>query len=111
VGADAGPRREFVDAFLADEGRIHVGEQQFLAPPRRRLDDRVDRRARQRGAQLDARPRERGAVAFEEEIGGDARRQPSLARISGQGLRGAGDRGVAEPGEQGIGDEGGDDGS
>ena len=42
---------EFVDALLADHGRIHVGDEQRLAPRRRRLDDHVDRRVSERGAQ------------------------------------------------------------
>ena len=42
---------KFVDAFLADHGGIHVGEQQSLAPSRRRLHDDVDRRIAKRFAQ------------------------------------------------------------
>ena len=34
---------QFVDAFLADHGGIHVGEKKLLAPERRRLHDNVDR--------------------------------------------------------------------
>ena len=50
--ADADARREFVDTFLADQGRIHIGEEQLLAPARRRLRDGVDLFAGQRGAKL-----------------------------------------------------------
>ena len=46
-GSDAGlladEIRELVEAFLADHGGIHVGEEQPLAPSRRRLHDDVDR--------------------------------------------------------------------
>ncbi len=33
---------EFVDTFLADHGRIHVGQQELLAPPLRPLHDDID---------------------------------------------------------------------
>ena len=33
---------EFVDTFLADHGRIHVGQQELLAPPLRPLHDNID---------------------------------------------------------------------
>ncbi len=42
---------EFVDALLADHGRIHVGEKQLLAPVGDRLDENIDRRRAQRQAQ------------------------------------------------------------
>ena len=54
VGAQADQRRELVDAFLADQGRVHVGHHEPLLAPRERLDDDVDRFAgeirRERGA-------------------------------------------------------------
>ena len=50
---------EFVDAFLADHGGIHVGEEQPLAPVAGELDDDVHRRAR-RGAAAPASARARG---------------------------------------------------
>ena len=54
MGADAGRRGEFVDAFLADQRRIHVGDQQPLGARRRRLDDDVA--ARFRGHRRQQRP-------------------------------------------------------
>ena len=42
---------QFVDAFLADHGGIHVGEKKLLAPRRDRLHDNVDRQVAARLAQ------------------------------------------------------------
>jgi len=42
---------QFVDAFLADHGGIHVGEKKLLAPGRPRLHDNVDRQVAPRLAQ------------------------------------------------------------
>jgi hypothetical protein len=42
---------EFVDAFLADDGGIHVGDEQALAAIGERLHHHVDRARRQSGAQ------------------------------------------------------------
>ena len=42
---------ELVDAFLADHGRIHVGQKKFLAPRRDRLHDNVDRQVAARRLQ------------------------------------------------------------
>ena len=42
---------QFVDAFLADHGGIHVGEKKLLAPERCRLHDNVDRQVAARLAQ------------------------------------------------------------
>ncbi len=42
---------QLVDAFLADHGRIHVGDQQFLAAGFCVLNDDVDRRAVDRGGE------------------------------------------------------------
>ena len=47
VVAEAHDGRELVDAFLADQGRIHVGHEQPLLAPCERLDDHVDRLARE----------------------------------------------------------------
>ena len=44
---------KLVDAFLADHGRIHVGDQQLLAAGLRLLDDDVDRRVADDAAQAD----------------------------------------------------------
>ena len=40
---EAGEVGQFVDAFLADHGGIHVGQQKLLAPVGLRLHDNVDR--------------------------------------------------------------------
>ncbi len=58
AGADAGAGREFVDAFLTDEGRIRVGDQQALFAPRERLHDDVERLVREGRF-------ERGALRFD----------------------------------------------
>ncbi len=42
---------QFVDAFLADHGGIHVGEKKLLAPRRLGLHDNVDRQVAARLAQ------------------------------------------------------------
>ena len=47
----AGEVGEFVDAFLADHGGIHVGEKKLLAPQRLRLHHDVDRQVAARLAQ------------------------------------------------------------
>ena len=54
VRLQAGKIRQFVDAFLADHGGIHVGEKKLLAPQRLRLHDNVDRQVAARLAQAGA---------------------------------------------------------
>ncbi len=75
-------RREFVDAFLADQGRVHVGHQQPLLPPLERLHDRIDRLARKMRL-------ERGALLLDlpdhDEIGGDALVEPAPALDPAEG--------------------------
>ena len=72
---DAGIVGQLVDAFDGDHGRIHVGDEQLLAPALRRLDDHVGGRERalQRGA---------GGIGREAEhdVGGKALRRASHAR-------------------------------
>ena len=48
---EAGKIRQFVDAFLADHGGIHVGQKKLLAPARLRLHHNVDRQIAARLAQ------------------------------------------------------------
>ena len=48
---------EFVDAFLADHGGVHVGEEQLLAPAGRGLAHDVDRRAAEGVAHVPAASR------------------------------------------------------
>ena len=47
----AGEIGQFVDAFLADHGGIHVGQKKLLAPGRDRLHDNVDRQVAARLSQ------------------------------------------------------------
>ncbi len=64
---------ELVDAFLADHGGVHVGEEQLLAAPGGRLDGDVEGHARQRGAQLIGDGAVVGARGgCERNVGGDA---------------------------------------
>ena len=87
---------ELVDAFLLDHGRVHVGEEQALAPLPRRLRDDVDRRSGERRAQRREAP---AAFVVEEEVGRDLAVQ-AMRRVAG-GKRAAG---LAQ---HGIGDGGG----
>ena len=112
---------QFVDALLADHGRIHVGEQQLLAPILRRLDENIDRRG------AEAKPQHRGggaaigrvgesavvAIAMrgagcERNVSGFAGRENDGRCRAGQALRGGGD----DIGRQGLrarrADQGGD---
>ena len=65
---------ELVDAFLADHGGIHVGEEQFLAPAVCGLNHHVDRPAAERRTQPLCHIPEIGAV--EGDVCGDAGRKP-----------------------------------
>ncbi|MBN9451090.1 MAG: tRNA (adenosine(37)-N6)-dimethylallyltransferase MiaA [Bosea sp.] len=85
---------ELVDAFLADHGRIHVGEEQRLAARRGRLDDDVDRGAFQRGPDIGF---ELARVdRFREEVGGDRAIEHGCAGNSGHRAGEAGEQGVAD---------------
>lgn len=95
---------QFIDAFLADHGRIHIGEQQLLAPPFQRLDENIDRRGAKakpqhgrRGAAV-GRVGERAVVAIamggagcERNIGGLAGRESQGRARAGQALGGGGE--------------------
>ncbi len=85
---------ELVDAFLADHGRIHVGEEQRLAARRRRLDDHVDRGAVQSGP--DIRFELACIVCFREEVGSDFAVERGRAGDAGQGAGKAGEKGFAD---------------
>ncbi len=68
---------EFVDTFLADHGRIHVGQQELLAPPLRPLHDNIDGGVIESGAH----PIHDGAYAgggfgLESNVGGNTRIEP-----------------------------------
>ena len=76
---------QFVDAFLADHGGIHVGEKKLLAPRRNRLHDDVDRQVAARLAQarfhgLDVLASRKG------DVDRDLVEQPF--RLAGRGQRG-----------------------
>ncbi len=65
---------EFVEHFILDDRRFEIGDEDALAPARRRLHQHVDRRAADRRA-----GRRLGLLCIvggEGEIAGDARRQP-----------------------------------
>ena len=105
--ADARFGGEFVDAFLADQRRVHIGDEQFLGAPLHGLDDDVDRIAKRQRAQVFAG---RGKVArFKEQISGDAPVEPAARGEAGQRLREAPDCGIAQRGFVGIGDKRGDE--
>ncbi len=87
---------ELVDAFLRDHGRVHVGEEQALAPLPRRLRNDVDRRSGERRAQR----RDAPAFVVEEEVGRDLavqamRRVAAGKRAAGLAQHGIGDGGRA----------------
>ena len=99
--------RELVDAFLADQGRIHIRNQEALLPISGRLDDDVDRLAAERVLERGADGLERSG---EEEIGGGAVIEPAPRIESADALRKARDMGIGEPRQTGIGDQRGGDG-
>jgi tRNA dimethylallyltransferase len=104
--ADTGEGRKFVDAFLADQGRIHIRDQEALPAMRKRLDDNVDGLTREHAF-------ERGAlgsyVSGENKIGRDALVEPAPALDAAEGLRGAIECCFAERLLRWIGDERGDE--
>ena len=109
----AGEIGQFVDAFLADHGGIHVGQKKLLAPGRDRLHDNVDRQvaARLLQAGFDRLDVVRAAdLAFEGNVDRHLVEQP--LRRSGRGENGqrAVDDGAVERGIGRIADEGGDEG-
>jgi len=85
---------ELVDAFLADHGRIHVGEEQRLAAGGRRLDDDVDRGTIQSNPDLGF---ELACVGrFREEVGSDRAVEHGGAGDAGHGAGKAGEQGFAD---------------
>ena len=74
--AQADEVSEFVDALLPDHGRIHVGDQQFLAPARRRLNDDVDRIVRDRHLQPRAQVGKVMPRSRQERVNGKIGREP-----------------------------------
>lgn len=88
---DLGPQPEkvgeFVEHLVLDDRRLHIGNEEAFAPPRRRLDQNIDARSADRGAGgLFDRCR---VDPVKHEIAGLARRQPD--RLGGN-PRGAGNR-------------------
>ena len=93
---------QFVDAFLADHGGIHVRQEQALPARRRRLDDNVDGFV----AQGDANGRfGRPFVAFEVNVGGDSPCEDPPFRLLSERPRGSIDQGVGENRAGRVGDE------
>ena len=86
--------RKFVDAFLADHGGIHVGDEQLLARGSGRLHDDVDRIAAERRAQSSASSRAslscRARKRCRRQCRGRAR--PAPAPRTANAARGAGSR-------------------
>ena len=80
--AETDKRGELVDAFLADQGRVHVGDEQRLLPSRERLNDRVDRLAVEMRLERGALLRD---VSHEHEVGGDALVEPAPALDPAEG--------------------------
>jgi tRNA dimethylallyltransferase len=103
--ADPDQGGELVDAFLADQGRIHVGDQEALLPPRQRLHDHVDRLAGD--DRLDRRPLG-PELADQDEVGGDVLAEQAPALDAGEGLRRPVDHCFAERTAREIGDQRGD---
>jgi tRNA dimethylallyltransferase len=104
--ADPGEGGKLVDAFLADERRVHIRNQQALPATRERLSDHIDRLTRERAL-------ERSPLGFEvsgeNKIGRDTLVEPAPALDAAKGLRGPVDCCFAERRPRGIGDERGDE--
>lgn len=101
--------REFVNAFLADHGGIHVGEEQALAAPRLGLDDDVDRQT----GQCLTHTLGQGCVVIaagggKGDVGRDAAIEPDGRSRHRQQRRGAGDHRLVERGRERVADQGGD---
>ncbi len=83
---------QFIDAFLADHGRIHVGEEQPLGPAGDRLHHDVEGEAGKGAAQVVG---EQAVVGIpprcERNVGGDARVENRRGTGAGQSRRGGGD--------------------
>ena len=98
---------ELVDAFLADHGRIHVGEEQRLAAAARRLHHDVDGRAGERRAHAigDSAAVDRLGVVLGA-LKGMSAAMPGSSQIGACGDRQRGarafDRGGIERGRRGI---------
>ena len=87
----AGGLRELVDAFLVDDRRIHVGDEEAFAAMRSGLHDHVDGDARERLAEAFRPPRVAGTGRrCERDVGGDGPFEPS--RDAGFGQYGSGQR-------------------
>jgi len=100
---------QFVDAFLADHGGIHVGEKKPLAPDGARLHHDVDRQIAARLAQA-VLDRLDVLAAVEGDVDRDFVEQPLRGTRRGQRGQRAVDDGGVERGVGGIADEGGDQG-
>jgi hypothetical protein len=110
---EAGEVRQFVDAFLADHGGIHVGQKKLLAPGGLRLHDNVDRQIAARLAQAvldgaDVAALE-GRMALERDIDRNFVEQPSRGAGRRQDGARAVDHGGVERGVGGVADQRGDE--
>ncbi len=104
--ADPGDIRKFVDAFLADQRRIHIRDQEPLPAMGKRLYDNVDGLVRERAVERRALDVQ---VSGKNNIGGDALVEPAPALDATEGLRGAVDCCFGERRLRWIGDERGDE--
>ena len=100
----AGEIGEFVDAFLADHGGIHVGQKKLLAPGRARLHDNVDGQIAARLAQAVFDGAE-VLAAFKGDVGGDFVEQPLRGAGRGKKSARAVDHRAIERGIGGIADQ------
>jgi len=97
----AGEIGQFVDAFLADHGGIHVGQKKLLASGRFRLHHNVDRIVAA-GLPQPLGDQARFLVACKGNIGGDLVMQPGgLGRGRQDGARCIDRRAVERPGRSG----------
>ena len=100
--------RQFVDALLADHGRIHVGDEQLLAARGGGLHHHVDRQILQRGAQSLGDRFVVRAARRKGKVDGDAGIENAHVLRGRQHADGERDRGIVERGVCGIADESGD---
>ena len=105
--ANAGESRELVDAFLTDQRRVHVGDEEALQTPFGRLDDNVDRFVRERVFEGLADCRWR---SLEEKIGRRAFVEPAPGLKTARALRRPCDQRIAERRFLRVGDQRGDGG-
>ena len=72
--------RQFVEAFLLDHGRIHVGDEQRLAAAGERLHDDIDRPSVERAFDLETEALKLLVPDVEKRVESDARFKPLQAK-------------------------------